>query len=387
MPDQSVNKGTRPRRDGMLLGASSILISIAVYVRYAARASINDDMQIFYRWYDSMQAQGFPEVLGRVITNYPPAYNYLLMLAAFVSPLSRTTSIKLIPFAFDVISAFMVYKIIRLKYSNSSIPILASSLFLLLPSVVLVGAVWGQTDGIYSAFILLCLYYLLTSRPLPAVIAFSAAFSFKFQAIFVVPFLAVLTLKKVIPARFYLLIPAVYLGLGLPSLLFGYPLSELLLIYARQSDQYSLVARSAPNLYSYLLSFDYTTVFVGGMILAVLLIAAWVFWTSMQNPSSKPNGTIFLMLVSSMLAPFLLPKMHERYFYLTGLLSFIFAFYEPRYWFLALLSQMIICYSLTPFLFGAPVEVIYLTSFFNLILVAYLLYAQHGLRAEARFVE
>jgi len=32
--------------------------------------------------------------------------------------------------------------------------------------------------------------------------------------------------------------------------------------------------------------------------------------------------------------PYLLPRMHERYFFLAHLVAIVFAFYFPRYWFI-----------------------------------------------------
>jgi Gpi18-like mannosyltransferase len=49
--------------------------------------------------------------------------------------------------------------------------------------------------------------------------------------------------------------------------------------------------------------------------------------------------------------PFVLPGMHERYFYLADVLTVVLAFYRPRLWFVPLLVQTASLLSYLPFLF------------------------------------
>jgi Gpi18-like mannosyltransferase len=54
----------------------------------------------------------------------------------------------------------------------------------------------------------------------------------------------------------------------------------------------------------------------------------------------------------ALLSPFLLPRMHERYFYSADVLSILYAFYFPRRWFVPLLVIGSSFLSYLPFLFG-----------------------------------
>ena len=59
-----------------------------------------------------------------------------------------------------------------------------------------------------------------------------------------------------------------------------------------------------------------------------------------------------------MLLPFLLPKMHERYFYVADLLSIIVAFYQPSLFFVPVLMITISFFAYQPTLFGVePVPI------------------------------
>lgn len=53
-------------------------------------------------------------------------------------------------------------------------------------------------------------------------------------------------------------------------------------------------------------------------------------------------------LVFALAIPFLLPEMHERYFYLADVVSIIYAFYFPRYFYIAVIIQLCSLLSYAP---------------------------------------
>jgi Gpi18-like mannosyltransferase len=57
-----------------------------------------------------------------------------------------------------------------------------------------------------------------------------------------------------------------------------------------------------------------------------------------------------VVLVFALAIPFLLPEMHERYFYLADVLSIIYAFYFPRFFFIAVIMQLCSLLSYAPYL-------------------------------------
>ena len=58
---------------------------------------------------------------------------------------------------------------------------------LLLPTVVLNGAMWGQADSTYAALCVAGLYHLLCRRPVRAGVYFGLALAFKLQTVFASP--------------------------------------------------------------------------------------------------------------------------------------------------------------------------------------------------------
>ena len=70
------------------------------------------------------------------------------------------------------------------------------------------------------------------------------------------------------------------------------------------------------------------------------------------------------------LAPFLLPKMHERYFFPAAVFAIVLAFYRPRSALIALLFQLTVLLSYLPYLKGYPVVTVQLAAVANLGIVA-----------------
>jgi Gpi18-like mannosyltransferase len=66
----------------------------------------------------------------------------------------------------------------------------AAGTYLLLPTVLFIGALWGQTDSILAFFILLCAFFMVRGHPVLAAAAFGLAFITKPQAAAALPFLA-----------------------------------------------------------------------------------------------------------------------------------------------------------------------------------------------------
>jgi Gpi18-like mannosyltransferase len=81
-------------------------------------------------------------------------------------------------------------------------------------------------------------------------------------------------------------------------------------------------------------------------------VLIWVYKTWKMREEAGYNPFILAALVSVALVPFILPRMHERYFYLQDLTTLIAAFFMPELWFLPILSQVISVIAYGPFLFN-----------------------------------
>jgi hypothetical protein len=92
-----------------------------------------------------------------------------------------------------------------------------------------------------------------------------------------------------------------------------------------------------------------------GIGLAVLLVlgVGVLVWRSKKQLT--PGVIVKIALVFALLIPFLLPEMHERYFYLADVISIIYAFYFPRYFFVAVIMQLCSLLSYAPYMLQTQV--------------------------------
>src|SRR5512133_2774255 len=338
-----------------------LIILVSLVLRFYSLPIISLDMEAgLFKWYGFILKRGFVNAFKEDFALYTPPYLYFLWLASLVNGIvSTVTLIKLISIIFDILSAFFVYKIVRVKYASGHAPWLAAALAFTLPTVILNSSYWGQCDSIYTAFLLACVYFLMSERPNWAMLSFSVALAFKLQAIFLLPFLGVYTLRKKIPWWSFLLIPITYIVLVAPTVWAGRPWLDVLTIYGHQTEKFPKWSSTTPTMYLPLqgkieLTPTLTTVTV---VVAVMLASAWIIATWLKrNPNAKKE---FLMagLASTALVPFILPRMHQRYFYPQDLLSLVIVFFQPELWFLPVISQIVSVLAYGPFLFNKSFQI------------------------------
>ena len=338
--------------DKFLKIAAILLLLLSLTLRVISIPHSNQDMTTHnLRWYQTLYKKGIREALSTNFSNYTPPYTYFLALATrthdFISPL---VAIKLIPICFDFLGAFYIYKIIKLRHQQGDIPYLAAAVYFTAPTVIINSAYWGQADSLYTSLLLACLYFLMTEKSFSSMLALGLAFSIKAQAVFFLPFLGIMAIRKRIPWLYFGIIPLVYLAAILPVVLLGRPLLEALLIYTKQSDMFALLSMNAPNLYILFPHEWYSSVLPIGIAAAIILIACWMYLTSKNKIDLDNKYLILVAFISTALSPFLLPKMHDRYFYPADVLSIVLAFYWPVLWFIPVLYQFISISAYTVFL-------------------------------------
>jgi Gpi18-like mannosyltransferase len=279
--------------------------------------------------------------LGKDFYNYTPPYLYLLALATLTSSfLHPVIAVKLISTAFDIYAAYMIFRIVRFRYAVGYLPHLAAAVFFAAPTVIANSGVWGQADSTYAAFLLSCLYFLMISRPLPAIVFFGVALAFKPQAIFLAPFLLLMVLWKKIPWRYALFVPVVYALLMLPAVAAGRTWVEVLTTYAGQASSGKGLTHNAPTLYVFAPKAAFQQLIGPAVILAIIVALLWVFVTWAHTKATGRSVMLLLALISVTLVPFFLPNMHDRYFYPADAISIAVAFLMPEMWFIPILFQL-----------------------------------------------
>jgi Gpi18-like mannosyltransferase len=328
------------------------VVCCALVVRFAFVDFRSGDYQAFVsQWYAFIAQHGGFAALRYDFANYNVPYLYLLALLTY-TPLPALYAVKLISVAFDLLLAFFAYRIVALHRPGTWWPVVAGAVVLFLPTVELNSAVWAQADAIYSAFSLGAVYFVLRRRPWLACVFFGLALSFKLQAVFLFPVLVLLVARRRIPWPALLLVPAVYLLMDVPALLVGADPRSLLSVYVTETGTYDQLTLNAPNVYQFLGDVGPTTMVKAlGIELTGLLLLALVVPVMVRRIELTPTRIVLATAVCSVLVPFFLPAMHERYFYLADALTVVAAFYLPRrLWALPVLEQFASAFAYAPFL-------------------------------------
>jgi Gpi18-like mannosyltransferase len=336
--DIDENRKRTFRRAGLVVAAAVI----AVGARLAMFGYESFDYEVFLKsWYDFISTHGGFAAFKHSFSDYNVPYLYLIALLTYL-PVPALAGIKIISVAFDLVLAYFTYRIVALHHIGRWAPSLAAIIVLFLPTVATNSGMWGQADAIYAAFGLGGVYFLLQRRPWPAGVFFGLSLAFKLQAVFLFPLLLVLVLKKWIPWRTLLAVPGVVLLLAVPALLAGAPLGQLLSVYVQQANSYPQLSLNAPSIYQFLpASADAAVIRPIGVAVTGLVVLGLCLGALLSRVRLTTTRVVLLGATSATLVPFLLPSMHERYFYLAEVLTVIAAFYLPRrLWHVPVLVQV-----------------------------------------------
>lgn len=331
-------------------------VLLAIVLRYPLLPFESGDyITHFEKWYDFIVENGNFAALQYDFSNYNVPLLYLMAAASVLFPaFPKIFILKGISIVFDFALAFFVYKCVYFKYHRRREATLAALATLFAPTVVLNGAMWGQWDAIYTTFLVACLYFLLTRRQAVAFTAFGLALSFKLQALFLAPLFLWLLVKKQVKSQYFLFAPLCWFILLLPAWLIGRPFGELLLIYINQNSVYSLLTIDAPNVYQWI-SNDYYSFYLVGIAFTVGIVLALTVVIRKSRVNITPARLIFLAFLSVLLMPYVLPKMHDRYFFPADVIAIIFAFYWPRYWYAPVVVGLTSLLTYVRFLAGGAV--------------------------------
>lgn len=155
------------------------------------------DMNCFSVWSDMIFNDGpWAFYHSDSFTDYPPGYMTLLWLVGgirYLFNLDTATAIgriviKFIPLAFDMGAGFLLYKMARRKFSDTSSLLLAIC-YVLNPLIVVDSSAWGQVDSVFTFFIFLVCYLCMEERRIPAYFVFAAGILIKPQILMFAPIL------------------------------------------------------------------------------------------------------------------------------------------------------------------------------------------------------
>lgn len=317
------------------------------------------------KWVDFYRNNGGFASFAYPLGNYNIPYLYFLCFFSYLS-IPDLYLIKLLSIFFDVLLAWGAAMLLRTVGKEKSMQLACFFTVLLLPTVILNGALWGQCDSIYVALALLGLWLAMTDRPVRSMLCFTLSFGFKLQAVFLLPMLAVLWMKKEFKFWHFALFPLFYVLLVLPAVALGKPFLDTLTLYASQTGSIGDgLNYNSPSIFAIFWHVqDPAAAASLGLAGAFTYLAALLLFCLFRRKLLTERALLAVALLMAAGIPFLLPHMHDRYFFAADVLSVVLAY--AALW----------C---AP---GAPLtQFASLLGYHAYLKMRYLLYMNHGARA------
>jgi Gpi18-like mannosyltransferase len=120
-------------------------------------------------------------------------------------------------------------------------------------------------------------------------------------------------------------------------------------------DRFNSLTYNAPSIYQWLGDTPLANNTWLGVTLAALALALAGMLLFKSGCALSEEVVMNCCLLCLVVIPFLLPKMHERYFYMADAFTILYAFYYPRAFYIPILMQVISLLSYAPFLLGFPI--------------------------------
>ena len=321
-------------RDALL--AMLLPVGAAMLVRALCLDCVTDDFSDFLSpWYSYFKANGGFAAMAGSVGDYNIPYLYFIAAISYLDA-PDLYLYKLFSILWDVLLAWGCFRLVRSlgrERQGSAAPLIAFGAALLLPTVVLNGAYWAQCDVIYGALAVHAAALALEGRGKVSVALMALAFSFKLQAIFVLPLWGVLWLAKRVKFRELWVFPLTYLAVVLPAAALGKPWKDILGVYFQQMGEYPRLVLNAPSAYQFIpygAEVDQTLasalgIAAAGLLVLALLALGWRLRGRMSRETAMAAAVVLCLGV-----PFFLPRMHERYFFLADVFTLCWACASPR---------------------------------------------------------
>lgn len=349
---------------GLIILALVFVVSLIVRIVAAVIYKGNEtDMNCFIVWSDMVYNDGIGQFyLSDAFHDYPPGYMYILYVIGAIKSwfnISWDSSLcilltKLPAIISDMIAGYFVYKIAS-KKTNDIFASILSAMYLLCPVIILDSAVWGQTDAVFTMFIVIMCYLLTEKKLIPSYFIFAIAILIKPQSLVLTPVLICAIIDQVfldgfsVKKFFSNLIPGLCaIGMiGLLMIPFGF--NEALSQYTSTLGSYEYASVNAYNIWT-VMGLNWAGqdgVFLGlayqkwGAIAIILTVVASIV-ISIRCKERKSKYYFIGAFVVTCVFTFSV-RMHERYLFpavILLLLCYVTSAKREIYWLYALISTV-----------------------------------------------
>lgn len=119
----------------------------------------------------------------------------------------------------------------------------------------------------------------------------------------------------------------------MPAVIMGKPFMDTISIYIGQADTYNALSMNAPSIFAFLDGTRFSAdsrltlagIFATGMPVMIFLTVIHINRKKLDETLIIKAALIFVLMI-----PLFLPRMHDRYFFLADVLSFIAVFYDKK---------------------------------------------------------
>ena len=337
----------------------------------------DDYVSFLFPWWVEIEESGLWG-LATQVGNYNIPYQIITYLFT-LTPLGPLYSYKALSIVFDFVlalsAALLVYSFDSKKSHLK--PVLTYGLVFCSMTVVLNSSFWAQCDSIYVSFILLSICFLKKEKNINSFVMLGIAFSFKLQAVFILPvFLFYYVCTRKTSILHFLIIPAVDFVMCLPAIILGRNPLDIIMIYAEQTDYGKLIQMNCPNIYAFICDgndmYNYFLFKTFSIVLTITVLGAGLCMliykrtdlTDKQNFLLASIWTVFTCIM-------FLSSMHERYAYLLDILTIIYALVNVKRVWLPIVCNLVSLRGYCYYLFAYDVLDIKITAIVYIAVYAY----------------
>ena len=320
----------------------SIGFSVAALVILAAatwRIGAIDMDRDFLPWFAHLRAAGPIGAFATPFSSYAPLCLYPLALGSLLGGvLAAWDVLKLVFFGGHVLLVFALAHL--LKTAGADRPYAWAFLAGLAPSLFANPAIIGQCDAYWAAALVMAVAAALQHRHARMFAWCGIAVAIKLQAGFLGPVFLTLALSRRVPFRLWLIAPLVYAATMVPAALAGWPVKDLALIYFRQVGWSESIALNAPNIWMLASTAGIAVPTVIATVMAVSATGAFVWHFTPRLRCLDSIDIVRVACLCALIVPGLLPRMHERYFFMADVLTLALVALKPTEWRAALCTQI-----------------------------------------------
>lgn len=295
------------------------ITGLAIVVRYAGRDFVSGDMTWFLLgWFQKIADNGGIHSLKDQVGDYNILYQTIVAIFTYIGDKS-IYYYKILSIFFDfcmAISAAIFACELSKKEKNDKVFFVTFAAVIMLPTVILNSAYWGQCDSIYTTFIILTLLYLYREKYHRAFMFLGIAFAFKMQTIFIFPFIICFYIYKKQFSIFELLITVFTFWIsGIGAFVQGRSLLDPFRIYANQTGTYQYMHVNFPSFWMFVGN-DYEWLKTAAIVMAAGICGMGLYIIMKRKlDCSRPENFVSIASWFIWTCVLFLPEMHERYAY------------------------------------------------------------------------